>query len=74
VKVCSIEGCSKKNWARGFCQTHYRKLRANGTLVKLNEQQFRSDNLRPIKLSEPAYQNILAWFKVLPGPKRKQAA
>jgi len=74
MKKCAVEGCGREHEARGYCSKHYKRLRAKGTLVKLNEQQFKSDSLRPVKLSEGQYQNILAWFKVLPGPKRKQAA
>jgi hypothetical protein len=25
MKICSIEGCGKKHWAKGFCYNHYRK-------------------------------------------------
>lgn len=30
--VCSVEGCDRQTVARGFCKSHYRRFRANGTL------------------------------------------
>ncbi len=28
-KVCSVEGCGKAFWARGYCGTHYQKFRTS---------------------------------------------
>lgn len=28
--ICSIEGCGKQQWARGYCPAHYRRLRIHG--------------------------------------------
>ena len=65
MKVCSVEGCSRKCHARGYCDMHYKKLRGAGTLLKLSDKEFKSDSLRPVRLSEGQYQNILAWFRNL---------
>lgn len=28
--ICSIEGCTRPRWARGWCSTHYRRWRIHG--------------------------------------------
>lgn len=29
-RVCKIDGCAKPHYGRGYCQTHYARLRRNG--------------------------------------------
>lgn len=29
-KECSVDGCTRPSWARGWCNTHYARARANG--------------------------------------------
>lgn len=38
MKTCSIVGCDKKHFGKGFCNTHYNRFRRNGSAtVLLNE-------------------------------------
>lgn len=39
MKICSVEGCDKKHWARGHCNTHYAFLKRKGTLKTLKERR-----------------------------------
>lgn len=36
AKVCRDEGCQRKSFAQGYCSRHYRKLRLEGVLVRIN--------------------------------------
>ena len=29
MRTCSVNGCGRKHWARGFCSTHYHKWYAS---------------------------------------------
>jgi hypothetical protein len=31
---CSVDGCERKHEAKGYCKTHYQRLRATGSLVE----------------------------------------
>ena len=31
--VCSVEGCEKASWARGWCPMHYRRWRIHGSVL-----------------------------------------
>lgn len=35
IKICSVEGCSGKNYSNGMCRIHYDRLRTYGRLHKL---------------------------------------
>ena len=42
MKVCEIQDCERKYFARGFCQTHYQKMRRKG---KLPQVQFSAEGI-----------------------------
>jgi hypothetical protein len=33
MRICEVEGCEKKLYAKGMCEMHYARMRRNGTLV-----------------------------------------
>lgn len=33
IQFCTIDGCGKKHEARGYCKTHYSRLRKHGTVA-----------------------------------------
>lgn len=39
-KLCSIEGCTKTTWARGWCGTHYRRWHKYGSPHTVLQKQF----------------------------------
>lgn len=36
-RICSIEGCGKPHWAKGFCGTHYRRFERTGDPMKVRK-------------------------------------
>ena len=32
MKLCSVEGCGRKHYSKGICNTHYRRLRTTGDI------------------------------------------
>lgn len=34
LRICEVEGCNRKKYARNWCTMHYARWRKNGTLVK----------------------------------------
>jgi hypothetical protein len=39
MKTCTVEGCEKAHNAKGFCNTHYYRLKRNGTLERFRPTQ-----------------------------------
>lgn len=56
MKICSIEGCGKKHWARGYCASHYRAFMTYGD---------------PLVKKRPFYQRVHPEFCIEPGCTRK---
>ena len=40
MSICSIAGCERTIFARGFCTRHYRAWRENGDALIVKQQQF----------------------------------
>lgn len=39
MRTCSVEGCGKTHYARGFCETHYARVRKHGAPVTVIAEQ-----------------------------------
>lgn len=33
MRTCSLNGCGRKHWGKGYCQAHYNRLRRSGTVA-----------------------------------------
>ncbi len=38
IKLCNIDGCGKKYWAKGYCRPHYRRFKKNGDPIAVIRQ------------------------------------
>lgn len=50
TKTCSIDGCEKRQWARGWCQMHYYRWRTSGDPGEAEPR--RRDRNRPCKVKD----------------------
>lgn len=39
AKICSIDGCGRKHYAKSLCKKHYQRLHRNGSLLKPVREQ-----------------------------------
>lgn len=38
MKICLIEGCNGKHYAKGYCQKHYRQMKNLGTIIRTKDE------------------------------------
>lgn len=43
---CTIEDCNKKQWAKGYCGTHYRRFKRHGDPLFVNPKCTRDDKVK----------------------------
>ena len=46
MRICSIDECSKKHEAKGFCKVHYRSFSKYGDALHVQNQRAQSEQLR----------------------------
>lgn len=57
TRLCSIDDCDRKHYARGWCDMHYKRMRDYGRLDRVNqrggaEQPLTPDELRALRAAE----------------------